>query len=228
MDPQLEAEIKALLTTDARRVIASIGLLPDDAVAAVYVGRAHLRLGELSAAEGQFRRAVAIDPQNVHAVWYSGVCAERQGRLPEAIAAFERVIQLQPSFKAARIRLGLDAPREVVREKPPATQQAVATKAPTRRNRLSLPEDDLQADEFREELIRAERAAFYGKMFGRPPWANALLAILIALVVAFIAWVAISGYSNYNRGQEDQCRFELKHFGTEDLPTDCRERLNLD
>ena len=52
-----------------------------------------------------FQAAVELDPSDPHALYYLGVGHLQKGHLEKARIAFERVVQLQPSFASAYYRL---------------------------------------------------------------------------------------------------------------------------
>jgi predicted TPR repeat methyltransferase len=66
------------------------------------LGLAHEALGEWAPAHEALSRALALQPDGAPALWFSlGQCAMRQGRLPEALRAFDRAIALDPAFADA-------------------------------------------------------------------------------------------------------------------------------
>lgn len=92
---------------------------PDDPVVADLVGYLYQRKGRHEAALQQFRYALGlardldIEPPAVH--YHLGVSLAALGRKPEAAAAFDRALALDPQFedaKQARSELGAPAPAE--------------------------------------------------------------------------------------------------------------------
>ena len=55
---------------------------------------------EFDAAEGMFRRALELDPNNMNACSLLGHMVTQQGRLAKATAEFERVLSSRPSLCA--------------------------------------------------------------------------------------------------------------------------------
>jgi thioredoxin-like negative regulator of GroEL len=64
------------------------------------------RQGDLVGAAGCYRRAVAIRPDHVPAVYNLGVVLRDQGQWPEAATMFERAIALRPAYAEAHNNLG--------------------------------------------------------------------------------------------------------------------------
>ena len=65
-----------------------------------------LALGRPREAEAAYRRALAIKPDLVRAVYNLGVALQAQGRYEEAIAAFRRALAAEPRLAGAEIYLG--------------------------------------------------------------------------------------------------------------------------
>jgi serine/threonine-protein kinase len=76
---------------------------------------AHYNLGAIlrdtknddSGAETEFRAAIRVKPDNVGAHYSLGVVLHRQGKVPEAIAAYREAIRLKPDLAKAHADLGL-------------------------------------------------------------------------------------------------------------------------
>ena len=64
------------------------------------LGRVLLRSGRVAAASAEFRRALAIRPQDFWPNFYEGTCAYRLGRFEDALGAFRACITLSPGTAA--------------------------------------------------------------------------------------------------------------------------------
>jgi tetratricopeptide (TPR) repeat protein len=73
-------------------------------------GNALARSGRPEAALDHFRAALAADPDNAQALFYSGLAFEGQGRIDEAVEHYCRSIRIEPSPPAARRLQELDRP----------------------------------------------------------------------------------------------------------------------
>lgn len=95
---------------------------------------------------GHFDAVLAKEPNHDQALYYRAVALEKLGRLEEATAGYEKVIERDPKLVAARINLAaihLEA-------KPPRTKEAIAVLEPA----VSL---DPKAYDVRENLAYAYR-----------------------------------------------------------------------
>ncbi|WP_157370605.1 tetratricopeptide repeat protein [Vulgatibacter incomptus] len=70
------------------------------------------RAGELGAAHQAFGRALALDPDNLVALYNGGIAALALGRGDEAVARFERFATLRPDDALGRFHLGRAYARE--------------------------------------------------------------------------------------------------------------------
>jgi tetratricopeptide (TPR) repeat protein len=98
----LEARDPEAAMASYQRAIAG---RPDLADAHNNLGRLHHDRGELADAEGCYRLAICADAK-VALYWFNlGVAVEDQGRNAEAIAAYERSLELWPSNADAHFNL---------------------------------------------------------------------------------------------------------------------------
>jgi len=75
---------------------------------------AHIRLGlayyardrDAIAAEAEIRQAIALSPRNKWAYYHLGEVYRQEGRLDEAKAMYEKALEIDPNFEAARRQLG--------------------------------------------------------------------------------------------------------------------------
>ena len=66
-----------------------------------------LRENNLSAAEAQFTQIINSDAENIEALNGMGLIRFRQGRLPDAVDYFKKVLQLNPQHVEANATLQL-------------------------------------------------------------------------------------------------------------------------
>jgi cytochrome c-type biogenesis protein CcmH/NrfG len=57
------------------------------------------------AVKKQFRRALALSPNNPAAYFYRGLVSKQDGDMHTALSCFQKVIELQPSHKDAQLEL---------------------------------------------------------------------------------------------------------------------------
>ena len=78
---------------DAERVVrAGLGLAPDDAHLVELRGDVFSGTGRAEEALASWQRAVELDPESISPLYSTAFLLERQGRLPEAVAAWGRII----------------------------------------------------------------------------------------------------------------------------------------
>jgi tetratricopeptide (TPR) repeat protein len=68
--------------------------------------RAYYVQDRFELSEAELRRALAIDPNHVEALYLSGAAQEKQHRLREAFLQYLRTLELQPQHDGARVRIG--------------------------------------------------------------------------------------------------------------------------
>lgn len=85
---------------------AAVNLLPNDGECAHLFGRIRIERGEFKAAVPVLRQATQKASSNP-AVWADfGLCLERTSAWTEALAAFEKVLELEPGHRAATHGIG--------------------------------------------------------------------------------------------------------------------------
>lgn len=80
---------------------------PFDAVSLNISADKLYQYGDIDGAIEEFKRALAVDPQNVNVLNSLGVCYGVKGRFGQAIEAFETAIKLDPQDVMATFNLGL-------------------------------------------------------------------------------------------------------------------------
>ncbi|MCK4729149.1 MAG: DUF2225 domain-containing protein [Desulfobacterales bacterium] len=90
---------------------------PFDAVSLNISADKLYQYGDIDGAIDEFKRALAVDPQNVNVQNSLGVCYGVQGKLDLAIDAFETAIRLDPEDVMATYNLGLAHRKQGDREK---------------------------------------------------------------------------------------------------------------
>ncbi len=68
-------------------------------------GREFLQAGNVDKARVEFGNAMQISPDDPEARYYSGIIAERQGKLRDAVGLFQSVVDTQPDHAGARANL---------------------------------------------------------------------------------------------------------------------------
>lgn len=74
---------------------------PDDALAWVSRGAAHMRLDHLEAALDDFNRAIGLHPQRARPYHLRGLIHEKRGAMDQALDDFSHAIVLDPEYGAA-------------------------------------------------------------------------------------------------------------------------------
>ena len=101
----------------------------DDATALV-------RKGDFDAALGVLASMLADSPDDVNALYLSGICQLQKGQLDAASASLEKVTRLAPDFAAARVQLGACYERRGDKERALAAYDAALKLEPE--NRMAL------------------------------------------------------------------------------------------
>jgi tetratricopeptide (TPR) repeat protein len=80
---------------DKAREVAERGLAlaPDDWMLTYCRGEARAGLGDADGALADWRRALTLEPEDLSALYMSAFLLEREGRIPEAIAAWTAIIE---------------------------------------------------------------------------------------------------------------------------------------
>lgn len=83
------------------------------------LGESELARGYLDAAEGEFRRALVLDPKDIGAQFFLGVVLRKRGKLDEAATAFDEIGKRDPKWPGLAVERGKvfeekgEAPRAV-------------------------------------------------------------------------------------------------------------------
>jgi Tfp pilus assembly protein PilF len=85
--------------------LKSIQMAPNGAANWLKIGAAMDELSDLPRAREAFRRAAAIEPQNIEAVMGLASVAEHSGEFPQAERYYARVLELEPANASAREHL---------------------------------------------------------------------------------------------------------------------------
>lgn len=81
----------------------------DPALGSALQGRIHLNGGEWAEAEAAYRRALESDAANAEYQYLVGFAQQQQERYDEAVASFEKAIELDPAATAAYYQIGRTA-----------------------------------------------------------------------------------------------------------------------
>jgi tetratricopeptide (TPR) repeat protein len=73
--------------------VAGLELTPDDYVLLGLRGEARAGLGEVEAALADWRRALELEPEDIGALFSTAFLLEREGRVAEAIAAWQAIVE---------------------------------------------------------------------------------------------------------------------------------------
>jgi tetratricopeptide (TPR) repeat protein len=91
---------------EARRVLDGVlARHPSESWALFLFGVCLLRTGDLAHAESVLSEVLGQSPADHTTAYYLGLARERQGRTAEAHEMYQRALDLNPDFKAARARL---------------------------------------------------------------------------------------------------------------------------
>lgn len=86
-------------------------LNPTSVTPLVSAADVHLKRGDVTGARKQLELATKVHEQSYHVQFLAGRIYEREGRLPEALAAYERAVSLNSATPQARARLAALAAR---------------------------------------------------------------------------------------------------------------------
>ena len=84
-----------------------LGLDPGNAKSYTELGKAHLFLQEIAAAESNLRRAIQLRADDDEPHYYLGLLCRMTGRLPEAVTEFQTTTRINPQHYKAYGNLGL-------------------------------------------------------------------------------------------------------------------------
>lgn len=79
----------------------AVSEFPKEARAHLYLAMTLDQMGETARAEKHFAHAIALGPSDAFVFYNWGIFLHRQGRLQEALRAYERAYQLDPTLVAA-------------------------------------------------------------------------------------------------------------------------------
>jgi tetratricopeptide (TPR) repeat protein len=85
----------------------AVAINPEFSVLQVPLGVAYLKAGEIAKAESSLQKAEAGGTDTVETRHLRGLILYKQNKNPEALAAFDRVLQMDPRFAAAQYHKGL-------------------------------------------------------------------------------------------------------------------------
>ena len=83
-----------------------IGVAPNNTQVLALLGAIHGRLGEFKEAESCYADLCRREPNSFQHYCYHGLSLVMQGRLKEAVAPFERMLQLNPDFAEGHMQIG--------------------------------------------------------------------------------------------------------------------------
>lgn len=113
---------------------------PDDVAGWLMLGRSYSVIGNIEGANEAFERAVAIEPDNPEALFYSGAAAANRNDLPLAATRWERLLSQNPPAEIEPVlrRQVAEWRGEVLPEAPP---QAAPEPAPKPVQQVVVPDD---------------------------------------------------------------------------------------
>lgn len=104
----------AVNVLDAHRYQQGITLMrkvtdkePNLVAARIDLGMAYARVGQLTQAQVNLKRAIALDPRQVVAYNELGMVQRREGHFNEARASYEKALALAPDFYYSRLNLAI-------------------------------------------------------------------------------------------------------------------------
>ncbi len=100
------SELDPGFATAVRDAVAAVERDPASGAALGALGRLYQAHRYLDQARSCYERAAALDPRSPEWPYYLGFLAAGRGAQNEAARHFERVLELRPSYWAARVRLG--------------------------------------------------------------------------------------------------------------------------
>lgn len=99
-------ELDTGFATAVRDALAAVERDPSNGAAAGALGRLYQAHRYLDQARRCYERAAGLEPETAEWPYYLGFLAAGRGAQEEAARYFERVLELRPSYWAARVRLG--------------------------------------------------------------------------------------------------------------------------
>jgi tetratricopeptide (TPR) repeat protein len=177
---EAKSRFEKALALDAHAVDALIGL-GYCLLRRAQSGFDQRRNEDVATAAELVQRALALDPQRARAHWLRGMVLRNQGKLEQAVAAFEEAIALDRNFAPAYGSLGdvvgiLDRPEDTIH----FNEQAIrlSPRDPQLANWLfDVAQAHLMLEHYKEALTWALRAHTANPNF---PWAALCLAVAYA------------------------------------------------
>lgn len=80
----------------------AVAEMPKEARAHLYLALAYAQLGNTAHAEKHFAQAIALNPRDAYVFYNWGAYLHRQGRLADALKAYETAYRLDPTLVGAR------------------------------------------------------------------------------------------------------------------------------
>lgn len=226
--------------SDVRLWGDTVAKRPDNSRACYNYGIALARDGQSSAAEAQFRRAIALQPNHAFAHFELGKAAMLTGRWSESTQRFEAAVQADPHFVDARVNLGHVLVRQGKAEQAIAHYRAALAEQPAADIQTSLAAALTQLGRLDEAVPLLQRAmtsapelpeAHYQwarlcERAGSPKEAEAALRNALQLRPTFADAALALGNLLGRQGRFAQA-IEAFRIALEATPTDHQARNNL-
>jgi hypothetical protein len=204
MDATRKASLQAQITSSPQAVISALTpeLAGRDPDVGYLLGIAHFRLKQFAEAESALRGAVA-NGAGAEAFYYLGLCAERQGRIADAVEIYRRASALNPALtkaaaKVAALAPGTDPPthnRTPAPNSPPAHPPPARNRPHTSELTLPETEEDFVDYEWRRKR-KAEidaRADYRAQISGLPLWAKVLVGVIVVWIIGGVIVMELGG-----------------------------------
>ena len=134
-------------------------LLPLEPMPNYKIGRALMRLGKTSDAEGYFQRALSLRPDFVQALNETGLLLANQQKWSEAGPYFERALRKDPNYSETYLNLGIVAQTEGKLDQAMARYEEAARLEPEGPAAYFFQGVNLASQHRREEAIQSFREA---------------------------------------------------------------------
>jgi tetratricopeptide (TPR) repeat protein len=204
MDATRKASLQAQITSSPQAVIAALTpeLAGRDPDVGYLLGIAHYRLKQFVEAESALRGAVA-NGAGAEAFYYLGLCAERQGRIADAVQIYGKASALNPALTQAADKVAALAPGTgpSAHSRPPAPNNPPAHPPPARNrpstSELTLPETEEEFVDYERRRKRKAkidaRAQYSAELSGLPLWAKVLVGVIAAWIIAGVIVMQLGG-----------------------------------